>query len=60
MEAAAECAQETADVAMKAMSTKSLIAHVVERRIEYLVGTLIAYQIGLLDMGMSAAQQCLV
>ena len=60
MEAAAECLQESSDVAMKAMSTKSLIAHVLERRIEYLVGTLIAYQIGLFDMGMSAAQQCLV
>ena len=55
-----ECLQEGADVAVKAMNTKTLIAHIVERRIEYLVGTLIAYQIGLLDMGMSAAQQCLV
>jgi hypothetical protein len=57
---AADCVQETADVAMKTISTKNLIAHIVERRIEYLVGSLIAYQMGLLDMGMSAAQQCLV
>ena len=27
----------------------SLIAHIVERRIEYLIGTLIAHQLGLLD-----------
>jgi hypothetical protein len=55
-----EVVQEGADVAMKAMSTKSLIEHVVARRIEYLVGTLIAYQMGFLDMAMSAAQQCMV
>lgn len=55
-----ECVQESADVAMKAMSTRSLIEHVVARRIEYLVGTLIAYQMGLLDMATSAAQQCMV
>ena len=27
----------------------SIIAHIVERRIEYLLGSLIAYQLGLLD-----------
>lgn len=55
-----DCVQEGAEVVMKTMSTKSLIEHIVSRRIEYLVGTLIAYQIGLVDMGMSAAQQCMV
>jgi hypothetical protein len=61
MEAAAtDCVQESAEVAMKTLSTKSLIEHVINRRIEYLVGTLIAHQLGLLDMGMSAAQQCMV
>lgn len=55
-----ECVQESADAAMKAMNIKTLIAHIVERRIEYLVGTLIAYQMGLLDMAMTAGQQCLV
>jgi hypothetical protein len=54
-----EVVQEGADVVMKTMSTKNLIAHILERRIEYFVGTLIAYQMGLLDMGMSAAQQCI-
>ena len=27
----------------------SIVAHIVERRIEYLLGSLIAYQLGLLD-----------
>ena len=47
------------DVAQKAISTSSLIAHVVERRIEYLIGTLIAYQIGMLDQLVAAGQQCI-
>lgn len=44
--------------AKTAISTSSLIAHIVERRIEYLVGTLIAYQMGLLDTAVSTASQC--
>lgn len=40
---------EAVDLGKKAMSASSLIAHIAERRIEYLIGTLIAYQIGLLD-----------
>ena len=47
------------DAAQKAISTSSLIAHIVERRIEYLVGTLIAYQIGVLDQLVAAGQQCI-
>jgi len=47
------------DFGKKAISTTSLITHIVERRIEYLVGTLIAYQIGLLDQLVSAGQQCI-
>lgn len=47
------------DVAQKAISTSSLIAHIVERRIEYLIGTLIAYQIGMLDQLVAAGQQCI-
>ena len=50
---------EAVDVAKKAMSTSSLIAHIVERRIEYLVGTLIAYQMGLLDTLVTHGQQCI-
>ena len=47
------------DIGKKAISTSSLIAHIVERRIEYLVGTLIAYQIGILDQLVTAGQQCI-
>lgn len=47
------------DAGKKAISTSSLVAHIVERRIEYLVGTLIAYQIGLLDQVVSAGQSCI-
>lgn len=51
---------ENVDAAMKTMSASSLIGHIVERRIEYLLGTLIAYQLGLLDTLVSNASQCLV
>lgn len=47
------------DTAKKAISTSSLVAHIVERRIEYLVGTLIAYQIGILDQLVATGQQCI-
>jgi hypothetical protein len=47
------------DTARTAISTSSLIAHIVERRIEYLVGTLIAYQIGLLDQLVATGHQCI-
>lgn len=47
------------DVSKKAMSTTSLVAHIVERRIEYLLGSLIAYQLGLLDSLVSAGQSCI-
>ena len=50
---------EGAELASKAMSTSSLIAHIVERRIEYLLGTLIAYQLGLLDQVVAAGTQCI-
>jgi hypothetical protein len=50
---------EAIDAAKTTISTSSLIAHIVERRIEYLVGTLIAYQIGLLDQLVATGQQCI-
>ena len=43
----------------KAISTASLISHIVERRIEYLVGTLIAYQLGILEQVVATGQQCI-
>jgi hypothetical protein len=33
----------------KASQSASVLAHIVERRLEYLIGTLIAHQLGLLD-----------
>lgn len=55
----AETASDVASTAGKAMSTSSLVAHIVERRIEYLLGSLIAYQLGLLDTLVSAGQTCI-
>ena len=52
-------ASEAVDLGKKAISTSSLIAHIVERRIEYLIGSLIAYQMGLLDTVLEHGQQCI-
>lgn len=57
--AAADTAAEVAEAGMKSMSTYNLIGHIVERRIEYLLGTLIAYQLGLLDTLVTAGQTCI-
>jgi hypothetical protein len=54
-----EIMPESIEAASKALSTKTLISHIVERRIEYLVGTLIAYQIGLLDQLVATGSQCI-
>ena len=37
-----DVAEVAAETAQKAISTTSLITHIVERRIEYLLGTLVA------------------
>jgi hypothetical protein len=37
------------ETAAKAGQAASVLAHIVERRLEYLIGTLIAHQLGLLD-----------
>lgn len=50
---------EAVTTAKAAISTSSLVAHIVERRIEYLLGTLIAYQLGLLDQVVAAGTQCI-
>lgn len=54
-----DTATEVADVSKKVISTTSLVTHIVERRIEYLLGTLVAYQLGLLDQLVSAGHQCI-
>lgn len=48
-----ETMPESLEAASKAVSTSNVVAHIVERRIEYLLGTLIAYQLGLLDQLMT-------
>jgi len=52
-------AAEAVNIGKKAISTSSLIAHIVERRVEYLIGSLLAYQMGLLDQLVSAGSQCI-
>jgi hypothetical protein len=47
------------EASKKTISTASLIGHIVERRIEYLIGTLLAYQMGLLDVVLANASQCI-
>ena len=43
----------------KAISSLTLMQHIVERRIEVLLGTLIAYQLGILDQVVATGQQCI-
>jgi hypothetical protein len=47
--AMSETAATAAEAAVDTARGASLVAHVVERRLEYLIGTLIAHQLGLLD-----------
>lgn len=54
-----DTAEAALDVGKKTLSTASLMGHIVERRIEYLIGTLIAYQMGLLDVVLANASQCI-
>ena len=44
---------------MKTVSTANVLQHIVERRVEYLLGTLIAYQLGVLDNLVSYGSQCI-
>jgi len=44
-----EAATQVLESAAKASQGASVLAHIVERRLEYLIGTLIAHQLGLLD-----------
>lgn len=37
------------ETAAKASQGASVLAHIVERRLEYLIGTLIAHQLGLIE-----------
>ncbi len=42
-------AEAVVETVSKASQSASVLAHIVERRLEYLIGTLIAHQLGLLD-----------
>ena len=46
---AADTAAAAAETVVDTAKGASIVAHIVERRIEYLLGSLIAYQFGLLD-----------
>ena len=47
--APAATAASAIDTVVKGSQGASVLAHIVERRLEYLIGTLIAHQLGLLD-----------
>jgi len=42
-------AEAVVESVVKASQGASVLTHIVERRLEYLIGTLIAHQLGLLD-----------
>jgi hypothetical protein len=44
-----DAAATAVETAVKASQGASVLTHIVERRLEYLIGTLIAHQLGLLD-----------
>jgi len=44
-----DTAATAVETVAKASQSASVLAHIVERRLEYLIGTLIAHQLGLLD-----------
>ena len=46
---APDTAVVAAESVAKVSQGASVLAHIVERRLEYLIGTLIAHQLGLLD-----------
>jgi hypothetical protein len=54
-----DTAETVIEAGQKTMSTASLIGHIIERRLEYLIGTLLAYQMGLLDALVTGAGQCI-
>jgi len=50
---------EAAETAMKVNQGLAMLTHIAERRIEYLLGTLIAYQLGLLDKVVTYGSSCI-
>jgi len=52
-ETAVAASAEAMETVVKGTQGASVLAHIVERRLEYLIGTLIAHQLGLLDQLMT-------
>ena len=50
---------EATEAVIKANSAANVLMHIAERRIEYLLGTLIAYQLGLLDKVVTYGSSCI-
>ncbi len=50
---------DVADTAIQATKMASVWGHIAERRIEYLLGSLIAYNLGLLDQFVTYGSQCI-
>ena len=44
-----DTATAVVDTVTKVSQSASVLAHIVERRLEYLIGTLIAHQLGLIE-----------
>ncbi len=55
----ADVAADVADTAIKGSQMANIWGHIAERRIEYLLGSLIAYQLGLLDQFVTYGSQCI-
>ncbi len=52
-ETAAAATADAVDTVVKGTQGASVLAHIVERRLEYLIGTLIAHQLGLIEQVMT-------
>lgn len=50
---------EATEAAIKVNQGLAMLTHIAERRIEYLLGTLIAYQLGLLDKLVTYGSSCI-
>ena len=46
-------AEAVVETVVKASQGASVLTHIVERRLEYLIGTLIAHQLGLIEQVMT-------
>lgn len=54
-----DVAVDTTQAVIKGSQMANIWGHIAERRIEYLLGSLIAYQLGLLDQFVTYGSQCI-